>query len=292
MSFDSIQIISFPFRLKKLNEVDKYMTQHNNQLPPKTDESIRAKLQEKHFGNFDKPLDFIRKEGGMDIIRGVAAFRDLTIVKDLKVNCNTARLLDDNNSYKIRYLEEPPTSVSASQEVSAGRTNGDSTAGDSAEGSAGGSAGGSSEEFLRAIAADVDEGPNRDSTGGSSGSFGGLDAASSGQFFDGSPISLTGGFSEGLSQSSNGGSSNDDPSGGFNVQFGGPTVASTQDFTGASNFIGGSAEGSNAGFNEGSPGVVDGGSPNTNGKRLNIVGHIIHRIGQAITDFSQKFYAV
>lgn len=263
------------------------MTQNNHQLPPEADESYRAKLQEKHFGNFDKPLDFIRKESGMDIIRGVVAFRDLITVKDLKANCNTARLLVENNSYTIRYLEEPPTTVHASQEVVSTRpVNGGST-GSLAGSSAESYNGVSSEDFSKAIVTDVHGSPNADST---EGSLGGFPLSFSGDSF-GELSGSTGGFSGGLPQSSNA-----DPTGGFNEQFAGfngPKVASTADFTGGSarNLISGSAGGLNADFNGGSAGDVDGSSNNPNDKCLNIVGQIINRIGQAITAFGQTFYA-
>lgn len=107
ISLDSSSLLFRLFRLKKLDDIDKYMAENNNQLPSGADEKYRAKLQEQHFRTTDATTDFINKESLSKIIHGILAFREPITVKDLEVNCNTAKQLTDR-SYRVRIVRDPP----------------------------------------------------------------------------------------------------------------------------------------------------------------------------------------
>lgn len=92
----------------KLDEIDKYMEQHNNQLPPGTDETYRAKLLEGHFYQTDRSANFFKQKQQFMlsvVVHGFLAFREPMVTDSLRRQCKLSQLLQDG--YNIVYLPLP-----------------------------------------------------------------------------------------------------------------------------------------------------------------------------------------
>lgn len=83
------------------------MERHNNELPPNTYESYRAKLQETHLSDNDVTVQIVNADVLPKIIRGVLAFREPLVQPDPAASCRTAQQLAGNN-LNVVVVDEPP----------------------------------------------------------------------------------------------------------------------------------------------------------------------------------------
>lgn len=92
------------------------MEQKNTQLPPDTDESYRAKLAVQHFHASDVTNQFIHEMYIPKVVTGILAYREPITIRDLKVNCNAAKLFS-SSELNVMETQDPPRPVTSAEEI-------------------------------------------------------------------------------------------------------------------------------------------------------------------------------
>lgn len=95
-----------PFRYQQLNELSNYMTNNQNRIPPGA-EYRAAKLQETHFDSNDASDNVLFENVLPKVKRGLLALHENHHTMFSRANCETAKILSDENMSLISVDEYP-----------------------------------------------------------------------------------------------------------------------------------------------------------------------------------------